>query len=47
MKDSLGLQIVETLATEDLHGQFELGTNRNGVGTRALFRLPKSGVVKE
>jgi two-component sensor histidine kinase len=47
MKDSLGLQIVETLATEDLHGEFELGANRNGVGTRATLRLPKLAVVKE
>jgi two-component system, sensor histidine kinase PdtaS len=47
LKDSLGLQIVETLATEDLHGEFELGANRDGVGTRATLRLPKLAVVND
>ncbi len=40
-KDSLGLQIVETLATEDLRGEFELSANRDGTGTRARLRIPK------
>ncbi len=47
VKDSLGLQIVQTLAIEDLHGEFELGANRNGLGTRATLRLPKPALVKE
>jgi hypothetical protein len=45
MKDSLGLQIVEALAMQDLHGEFELGANRDGVGTRASLRLPKLPAV--
>jgi two-component sensor histidine kinase len=40
-KDSLGLQIVETLATEDLRGEFQLGANPDGAGTRAMLRIPK------
>lgn len=45
-KDSLGLQIVETLATEDLHGDFFLGPNRDGAGTRATLRIPKPALVE-
>lgn len=47
LKESLGLQIVQTLATEDLQGSFEVGGNPNGIGTRATLRLPKLAVAKE
>ena len=39
---SLGLQIVQALITEDLRGAFELAANREGPGTVAIIRIPKS-----
>lgn len=38
-RHSLGLSIVETLVS-DLHGQFELGPNPDGVGARAVVVVP-------
>lgn len=40
-KDSLGLQIVETLVTEDLDGEFQLSANPLGRGTRATLIVPR------
>lgn len=42
VKNSLGLQIVEALITEDLRGTFELAANRESAGTMATIRVPKS-----
>ena len=36
---SLGLSIVETLVS-DLHGHFELGSNPDGPGARAVVTVP-------
>lgn len=38
---SLGLEIVETLATEDLCGQFSIEANPDGRGTTATLRIPR------
>ncbi len=38
---SLGLEIVETLATEDLCGQFHIAANPDGQGTTATLRIPR------
>ncbi len=38
---SLGLEIVETLATEDLRGQFSIEANPDGRGTTATLRIPR------
>jgi two-component system, sensor histidine kinase PdtaS len=45
--NSLGLQIVETLVTEDLRGEFQLAANANGCGTRALLIVPKQFLMTE
>ena len=43
---SLGLQIVNTLVTEDLKGRFELiGGNANGQGVQARVAVPKEPVA--
>jgi two-component system, sensor histidine kinase PdtaS len=42
INSSLGLQIVQALITEDLHGEFELAANRQGPGTVATIRIPKT-----
>jgi two-component sensor histidine kinase len=39
--DSLGLQIVQTLVTEDLQGEFQLGWAPGGGGTLATVRVAK------
>jgi two-component sensor histidine kinase len=41
INNSLGLEIVQTLVTEDLHGEFALAANTEGRGTRATIRIPK------
>lgn len=46
-RDSLGLQIVEALVTEDLRGEFELKSVPGGRGTRAALRIPKMVVHAE
>jgi two-component sensor histidine kinase len=38
---SLGLEIIRTLVTEDLHGTFTLTPTQDG--TRAVIRLPRPG----
>ena len=38
-RTSLGLSIVTTLL-EDLHGEFQLVSNPNGIGARAIVRIP-------
>ena len=36
----LGLDIVRTTVTEDMHGKFFIGPNKNGPGTRVQITLP-------
>ncbi|HEX9116727.1 MAG TPA: GAF domain-containing protein, partial [Anaerolineae bacterium] len=45
-KTSLGLQIVEMLVTEDLHGDFRLSPNSTGRGTAATIRIPRSSLER-
>jgi two-component sensor histidine kinase len=46
-QSSLGLQIVETLITEDLRGQFVLKQNERQRGTTALLIIPKDLLFME
>jgi two-component sensor histidine kinase len=46
-QDSLGLQIVETLVTEDLRGTFELKANEGRRGTTATLSIPKDLLFME
>ncbi len=46
-KDGLGLQIVETLVTEDLRGEFRLEANPSGAGTRATLIIPRQNLTTE
>jgi two-component sensor histidine kinase/putative methionine-R-sulfoxide reductase with GAF domain len=42
VRSSLGLQIVQALITEDLRGAFELTPSREGSGTLATIRIPRT-----
>lgn len=40
--NSLGLEIVRALVTEDLHGKFHISASESGCGTRATLRIPRT-----
>jgi two-component sensor histidine kinase len=44
-KSSLGLEIVQALVNEDLHGQFRIAANSDGYGTRATLRIPRMKAI--
>ena len=41
--DGLGLQIVRTLVTSELHGSLTMGPPETGPGTVAVLTLPGAG----
>lgn len=45
-KTSLGLQIVETLVSEDLRGEFKLSANPAGCGTLATVWIPRASAER-